>query len=127
MRVSDSLIKVTTVPPTQLSRHTRLRRALREANQKRLKCAVQVRELKARHVVQRRGARKRWKCPMCKTIVDRLTVAHVHRSALQVIDTVMKRNPRKGFLALDECVERAHRRVKLAVCCDKCNTLVATK
>ena len=67
------------------------------------------------------GSQKKWTCPFCACRVNRLTVAHKGTRVKEIILDVMKKNPRKGFLFLDDKVRDAHETVHLSICCDKCN------
>jgi hypothetical protein len=103
----------------------KLKQALREANQKRLKNASQIMKLKKRQSFMDETGRKCWTCPMCLKKAKRLTVAHIGTRASDIIDKVLSDHSQtkdaKNFLYLDECVRTHHNRVKLAICCDKCN------
>ena len=78
----------------------RLRNALREVNQKRIMNAPIVKSLKKRQICIVNG-QKVWKCPMCKTDSRRLTVAHIGKRSIDIIDEVMRANPTLGLITLD--------------------------
>ena len=98
----------------------RLVNALREANQKRIMNAPQIKRIKRRQEIRREGI-KMWVCPRCDETVRRLTAAHVGPRVILMIRDILKRHPTRDFIFLDDAVRTAHRFVKLAVCCDKCN------
>tara|TARA_B110000046_G_C12968553_1_gene387870 strand:+ start:817 stop:1350 length:534 start_codon:yes stop_codon:yes gene_type:complete len=106
----------------------RILNALREANQKRIMNAPQIRHIKRRQEV-RVNASKMWVCPRCNATVSRLTAAHMGARASAIIRQTMDRyrSQLEDFLVLDNAVMVAHRFVKLAVCCDACNKDVDTE
>jgi hypothetical protein len=100
----------------------RMLNALREANQKRIMNAPQIKQIKKRHEVIVDGL-KMWNCPRCCKTVKRLTAAHVGPRVISIIHRVMQQYSAQfdDFLLLDNAVMHEHRNVRLAVCCDKCN------
>lgn len=95
--------------------------ALRELNQKRIKCDREIIKKKNECKV----GKGIWNCPQCSKNVSRLTCAHVGKPVCKIIDKVLEENPNEDNICkLDIIVQERHKGAIIVICCDDCNSFL---